>query len=70
MPDSGCLVPLPAGVSHAGIEPVPEHTGVRLQEHVQDLLARLGQAAEDLGPRQGSAPIENDTAEQEPGIYG
>jgi len=37
-------------VSHAGIEPLPEHAGVRLQEHVQDLLARVGHAAEDLGP--------------------
>jgi hypothetical protein len=37
-------------VSHAGIEPLPEYAGVHLQEHVQDLFARVGQAAEDLGP--------------------
>jgi hypothetical protein len=28
----------------------PEHAGVRFEEDVQDLLARVGQAAEDLGP--------------------
>jgi hypothetical protein len=35
---------------HAGVKPLTEHAGVRLQEDVQDLLARVGQAAEDLGP--------------------
>jgi hypothetical protein len=37
-------------VSHAGIEPLPQHADVYLQEHVQDLLTRVGQAAKDLGP--------------------
>jgi hypothetical protein len=37
-------------VSHAGIEPLPQSAGGRLEEDVQDLLARVGQAAEDLGP--------------------
>jgi hypothetical protein len=47
---AGCLVSLLAGVSHAGTEPLPEHAGVRLEEDVHDFLARVGQAAEDLGP--------------------
>jgi hypothetical protein len=29
------------GDGRAGIEPLPEHAGVRLQEDVQDLLARV-----------------------------
>jgi hypothetical protein len=37
-------------VSHAGAEPFPQDGGVHGQEDVQDLLARVGQAAEDLGP--------------------
>jgi hypothetical protein len=37
-------------MSNAGVEPLPQHAGVRGQEDVQDLLARIGQAAEDLGP--------------------
>ena len=47
---AGCLVPLRVvGVSHASVEPLSEHAGIGLQEDVQDLLARVGQAAEDLG---------------------
>jgi hypothetical protein len=48
---AGCLVRLQAaGNGHAGTEPLPEHAGVRLQEDVQNLLARVGRAAENLGP--------------------
>jgi hypothetical protein len=47
---AGSLIPLLIGVSNAGVEPLSEHAGVHLQEDVQDLLPRVGQAAEDLGP--------------------
>jgi hypothetical protein len=35
--------------SVAGIKALLEHADVRLQEHVKDLLARVGQTAHDLG---------------------
>ena len=39
---AGYLVPVLAGVSHAGVEPLPQRAAVRLEEDVQDLLARVG----------------------------
>jgi hypothetical protein len=58
---AGCLVPVLARLSHAGVEPLPERGGVRIKEDVQDLLARVGQATEDLGPvgvrRRGQSSI-------------
>jgi hypothetical protein len=55
---AGCLVPLLARVGHAGIEPLPEYAGIRLQEDVQDLLARSGpaEAAASLAPARPAAP--------------
>jgi hypothetical protein len=40
---------LPGWVTRA-LSRSPERAGVRLEEDVQDLLARVGQSAEDLGP--------------------